>query len=183
MHVLSRTGYPNVTGVDGSLEQIEAARRLGISGVKHGDVMDTLHGIRDECMDVVVAFDVIEHFTKSELVPLVDEVRRVLRPGGRWIIHVPNGESPFGMRSRYWDMTHEQAFTRTSIAQLLLTSGFSRVECFEDQPIPHGAVSAIRLVLWRTIRAGLLLYVAVETGSLDRKAVFSQNMLTVALRA
>ena len=127
-----------------------------------------------------IAFDVIEHFTKAELIPLVDEVLRVLKLGGRWVIHVPNGESPFGNRMRCWDFTHEQAFTRTSLGQLLVASGFASVEAYEDRPIPHGFISLVRATLWRLIRATLLFYIAVETGSLDRRAVFSQNLLAVA---
>lgn len=93
------------------------------------------------------------------LLPFDDDVLRVLKPGGRWIIHVPNGESPFGGRMRYWDLTHELAFTRTSVAQLLLASGFSDVRCFEDQPVVHGAKSALRWLLWQGFRALLRLYI------------------------
>ena len=132
---------------------------------------------------MVVAFDVIEHFTRDELLGFVDQVQRVLRPGGRWIIHTPNGESPFCGRMRYWDLTHELAFTRTSIIQLLLSSGFSNVQCFEDAPIPHGLTSAGRWLLWKAIRSGLRLYLAAETGDTASSAIFSQNFLTVADKA
>jgi SAM-dependent methyltransferase len=134
----------------------------------------------DASVDVVIAFDVIEHFTRDELLPFVDNVRRVLKPGGRWIIHVPNGESPFGGRMRYWDMTHELAFTRTSLAQLLLASGFAEVRCFEDEPVVHGAKSAVRWLLWKGFRGLLRLYIAAETGDAGRQHIFSQNLLAVA---
>ena len=182
LHVLAGMGYRNVRGVDGSSEQVAAARRLGIAGVEHGELREALRVTPDQSQDVVVTFDVIEHFTKAELIPLEDEVHRVLRPSGRWIIHAPNAESPFGMRMRYGDITHEQAFTRTSLAQLVLASGFGGVECFEDQPVVHGLKSAVRFVLWKLIRAGLLFYIAVETGAFDRRAIFSQNLLAVVRR-
>lgn len=180
LHVLQEEGYENVRGVDGAPEQVAAANRLGIRGVEQGDLMAALTATLSGSVDVVVAFDVIEHFTKDELIPLVDAVCRVLKPGGRWIIHVPNGESPFGNRIRYGDLTHEQAFTRASLNQLLRSSGFDDVACLEDRPIPHGVKSAIRAALWRVIRVGLLTYIAVETGGFDRAAVFSQNLLAVA---
>ena len=182
LYVLAQEGYCKARGIDGSPEQVAAARRLGISGVDQGNAMNVLAAAPDRSLDVVITFDVIEHFTRAELVELVDQVHRVLRAGGRWIIHVPNGESPFCARILYGDMTHEQAFTRSSIAQLLVASGFARVDYFEDQPVPHGVKSTIRLLLWKMIRAGLLFYVAVETGALDRGAVFSQNLLAVAWR-
>ena len=151
-------------------------------GVEDGDVLATLSAAGDQSYDVVVAFDLIEHFTKPELLSLIDEVYRILKPGGTLIIHVPNAEGPWGSIMRYWDFTHELAFTRNSLAQLLISSGFSQVACFEDTPVSHGMKSAIRALGWQMIRFGLLLRVAIETGSFDRKAVFTQNLLAVAHR-
>jgi SAM-dependent methyltransferase len=180
IHVARQEGYENICGVDGSSEQVEAARRLGIEGVEQADVIQALAEQADASLDCVVSFDLIEHFTRDELIRLVDEVHRVLRFLGCWIIHTPNGESPFGMRIRYGDLTHELAFTRTSISQLLLSSGFSRVNCYEDRPVPHGVKSAVRLLLWYCIRALWRMYLAVETGDTGRSAIFSQNFLVVA---
>jgi len=182
IHFARREGYSNIRGVDFSPEQVAAARRLGIEGVEEGHLLATLASQTDGSLDVVVAFDVIEHFTRDELLGFVDQVQRVLRPEGRWIIHTPNGESPFSGRMRYWDLTHELAFTRTSICQLLLSSGFSRVRCFEDAPIPHGLKSAVRWGLWQVIRSLLRIFIAAETGDTDSNAIFSQNFLTVAVK-
>ncbi len=175
-------GYSRAVGVDRSPQQAAKARELGIEGIQEGDLMTTLMALPDASQDVVVTFDVIEHFSKEELLPLIDEVRRVLRSGGRWLIHVPNGESPFHGRIRYGDFTHENIFTRNSLAQVLLASGFTDVRSFEDKPIVHGLKSLIRRVLWAGIRAGLLVYLAAETGSFDRGTILTQNFLAVATR-
>jgi 2-polyprenyl-3-methyl-5-hydroxy-6-metoxy-1,4-benzoquinol methylase len=180
LHFARAAGYTNLSGVDGSPQQIAAAQRLGIEGVAEGDLRDTLAAQADASLDVVVAFDVIEHFTRDELLPFVDQVHRVLKPGGCWIIHVPNGESPFFGSIRYGDLTHEIAFTRTSLAQLLLSSGFGEVRCFEDVPVVHGAKSALRWLLWKGFRSVLRLYVAAETGDASNAHIFSQNLLAVA---
>lgn len=182
IHFARRGGYTNIRGVDGSPEQVAAARRLGIDGVEEVALLAALTAQADESLDVVVAFDVIEHFTRDELLSFVDQVHRVMRPGGRWIIHTPNGESPFCGRIRYGDLTHELAFTRTSINQVLLSSGFSKVQCFEDAPIPHDLKSTVRWGLWKVIRSLLRLYIAAETGDTAGKAIFSQNFLTVAVK-
>jgi len=158
------------------------AVRLGIAGVVQGDLGEALAALADGSQAAVVSFDVIEHFTKDETIDFVDQVLRVLQPGGRWIIHVPNGESPFGGRSRFGDFTHEQAFTRGSLTQLLLASGFATVACYEDAPVVHGAASRVRALLWRPIRLALRLYLAVETGDTGRDAIFSQNLLAVAVK-
>ncbi len=181
VHFAHTAGYQNTIGVDRSPEQVKEAQRLGIAGIKEGDLLETLESLLDESVDLIVAFDVIEHFTKDELVLFVDEVNRVLSKGGKWIIHTPNGESPFAGRIRFGDFTHEQAFTRTSIAQLLIASGFSRITCYEDAPIPHGIKSAVRWILWKIFRGGLKVFIATETGSLD-DCIFSQNLLAVAVK-
>jgi 2-polyprenyl-3-methyl-5-hydroxy-6-metoxy-1,4-benzoquinol methylase len=177
-----QAGYVNVAGVDRSPQQVAEAKRLGIDGVIEGDILDHLASTPDASQDVVVTFDVIEHFTRDELLPFVDEVQRVLKVGGRWIIHTPNGESPLSNRIRYGDLTHEQAFTRTSLGQLLLSSGFRSLECYEDTPIVHGVVSALRFVAWKAIRGMLRLYLAAETGNTGASAIFTQNLLAVAVR-
>ncbi len=180
VHFARQAGYHKTTGVDLSPQQVAEAQHLGIKGVSEGNLMQTLKNLADCSQDMVITFDVIEHFTKNELIPFVDEVYRVLRKGGKWIIHTPNGESPFFGRIRYGDFTHEQAFTRTSITQLLKSSRFSLITCYEDTPIPHGLKSAVRWLLWKAIRGVLRLYLAAETGAGEKTCIFSQNFLTVA---
>lgn len=101
VYLAHQAGYRNIRAVDGSPEQVAEAKRLGIDGVVQGDLMESLRSLADESQDCIVALDVIEHFTKAELLPFIDEVYRVLRSEGRWIIHTPNAESPFGGRIRY----------------------------------------------------------------------------------
>ena len=88
---------------------------------------------------------------------ILDEVLRVLRPGGLCLAHVPNAEGIFGMRVRYGDMTHEQAFTSKSAQQVFHTVGFSKVECNEEKPIIHGAKSFCAAHYGRLARWGIAL--------------------------
>lgn len=181
IHFARRAGYSRIVGVDRSPEQVAEARRLGIEGVREGDLMAALRELPDASQDVLIAFDVIEHFTREELLPFVDEVRRALKPGGKWLIHTPNGESPFFGRIRYGDITHEQAFTATSMGQLLLSSGFTSLSCYEDTPVVHGPMSVLRYGIWIALRGMLRFYLAAETGQ-ARGAILTQNFLTVAVR-
>jgi 2-polyprenyl-3-methyl-5-hydroxy-6-metoxy-1,4-benzoquinol methylase len=182
VYFLRRTGYLNVIGVDVSPEQVAEATRLGIEGIHEGELLETLRTLSNHSQDVVIAFDVIEHFTKDELLSFVDEVLRVLKPDGRWIIHAPNGESPFVGTILYGDITHEQAFTRVSLAQLLLSSGFSRVECHESGPVPTGIKGVVRWVLWRGICLLLRVWCAAETGDIGRDAIFTRNLFAVVYK-
>jgi len=130
----------------------------------------------------VIAFDLLEHFSKTEVVRFGEQVCRVLKAGGKWLLHVPNGESPFAGRMRYWDFTHELAFTAESLSQLLLSCGFRSVSCFEDSPVPHGVKSAVRWLLWKMIRGILRAYIAVESGDAGKRCIFTQNLVAVAVK-
>ena len=181
LHFAREAGFSNLSGVDGSEEQVELAHRLGITCVQHGALETFLADAPSESVDVVIAFDVLEHLSKSQALDFLEATRRVLRPGGRLLIHVPNAASPFFGHVRYGDFTHQLAFTKESLRQVLQGSGFQTVRCFEDAPVVHGAVSAARFVLWRAVRLALRVAIAAETGDIGRNAVLSQNLLAVAI--
>lgn len=178
IHVARSMGYTNIGGIDGSPSQVEAAQRLGIEGVRYADMFEVVRALPDSGLDAAVSFDVIEHLDRDEILAFTDEIVRVLKPGGRWIVHVPNGASPFAAAALYSDLTHEMAFTAESITQLALSSGFSAVEFTEDEPVAHGLKSALRLVAWRAIRAMLRFYLRAETGAVGHP-VLTQNFLAV----
>lgn len=181
LHFMRQAGYRNASGVDGSAEQVREAQRLGIPGVAQADLTEHLKGLPDNSLDVLVAIDVIEHFTKDELSSLADEFYRVLKPGGRLISHQPNGEGPFGSFIRHADFTHETTFTSRSIAQLLLSSNFRKVASYEDKPVIHGIKSLVRHVLWQFFLRQIYRFARiVETGSCEADAMFTLNFLTVA---
>jgi SAM-dependent methyltransferase len=175
-------GYTQVEGVDAAPEQVQEAARLGITGIRQGDIRAHLHTIGDCELEVVLAFDLLEHMTKDELFSLVDEIYRVLVPNGRLIVHTVNAESPFFGRVRHGDITHEQAFTAGSLDQLLHTVGFSAVKCFEDRPVVHGLASAARRVVWSAARTMLVSYLVAESGPNARHAILSQNLTCVAIK-
>jgi 2-polyprenyl-3-methyl-5-hydroxy-6-metoxy-1,4-benzoquinol methylase len=177
-----RSGYRNIRGIDCSPQQVAVAQRLGMDDVQQGDLLETLRCLAEKSIDCIVTFDVIEHFTKSELLVFIDDVSRILRDGGRWIIHAPNGESPFCGRMLYGDFTHEIAFTRQSLPQLLLASGFTTVECHSDILAVTGYKRILRWVIWTCICGMLRLWVAAETGDNARDAIFSQNLLAIAFK-
>ncbi len=181
IYYAKEVGYNHLEGVDTSLEQVEEAWKLGLrDNIRHEDLMETLSKSADKSYDAIVALDVIEHMTKSELLDLVGELHRVIRDGGKLILHMPNAASPFFGRVRYGDYTHEQAFTQSSLSQLLITYGFSGVQCFEDAPIVHGVKSAVRWIVWKVVRSTFRLALVAETGAGNE--IFTQNFLAVAAK-
>jgi 2-polyprenyl-3-methyl-5-hydroxy-6-metoxy-1,4-benzoquinol methylase len=180
LYFLQEAGYKNISGIDNSPEQLERAGKLGFMDVSQADVFTFLEAAADDSYEAVVAFDIIEHLTKPELLRLADEIYRTLAPGGVWIIHAPNAEGFLGSRVRYSDLTHEQAFTPASVEQLTRAAGFRSSECFEDAPIAHGFKSMARLLIWKAGRGLLRLFFMAETGDTGRNAIFSQNLLALA---
>jgi hypothetical protein len=90
---------------------------------------------------------------------------------------VPNALSPFGSTTRYWDMTHEWAFTPNNFHQLAALTGFSdRIDFRECGPVPHGLKSAVRYALWQGIRAGIAAYNLIEVAD-TRGGVYTRDML------
>lgn len=180
---LQEAAYVNTIGVETSPDQVEFARQLGVRSVLLCDLVPFLRNSASEVFDVVVAFDVIEHFCKDEVLEIMDQVCRVLRPGGRLIMHAPNAEGIFGSRIFWSDFTHETAFTREGLRQLTCACGFSAVQFSEDLPVVHGVKSLIRRVLWVGLRNIFRLAYMAETGDSGAGLILTQNLLAVADKA
>lgn len=180
LYFLGKQGYEDIHGIEISLEQVEAAKRLGIPNVSAGDLFEYL-GARPETFDCITALDVIEHFQKEETLPLLDASFQALRPNGRIIVQVPNGGSPFAGNLRYGDFTHEVAFTKNSIQQVLHCSGFTHVAVYSASPYIHGPISAVRWGAWQLLCLVLRGYQAIETGTL-RGHIFTQNLIAVGIK-
>jgi cyclopropane fatty-acyl-phospholipid synthase-like methyltransferase len=180
IHFARQMGYRNIEGFDVSPGQVATARRLGIAGVRQRDALKELKSRRPGSLDVVVTYDFLEHFNKEEVWTIASVIYRALAPGGRWLVHVPNTESPFGMTIVAGDFTHETAFNRHSLNQLFRSAGFSSSTFSEDQPIVHGLTSLARFILWKLVRLALRFVLAVETGDLGRDRILSQNINALA---
>lgn len=179
---LKERGYTQVSGVDVSADQVAAAHSMGLTEIREDDLFHALRSAREESFDVVILFDVLEHQVKDDVLPWLDEIFRVLRPGGRLIVHVPNGDSIFSGRMRYADITHEIAFTAQSMKQIGRLCGFKEVFVQEDDPVPHGAISAFRWLLWKVVRMPIQLVHMIETGDRGCGLVLTQNLLAVLVR-
>jgi 2-polyprenyl-3-methyl-5-hydroxy-6-metoxy-1,4-benzoquinol methylase len=178
LYYLRAAGYTNVSGVDVSPEQIDLARRLGISGVMCRDLLTELGETDSRSVDAILMIDILEHLENEELFQVLDQVCRVLKQDGACVAHVPNAEGLYGMRVRYSDLTHERAFTPKSARQLLLTIGFKDVECIEERPLVHGLKSLVRRILWTAGTMAPRLLLAAETAG--HGFILSQNMIVIA---
>lgn len=114
---LKENGFTKVRGIDLSAEQVEQAKLRG-NDVEIADVFDYLEG-KDFVFDVIIALDFIEHFSKDELIPLVQLIFKSLKKNGKLILQTPNGEGLFPSQNIYGDLTHLTIFTPSSLRQLL----------------------------------------------------------------
>jgi SAM-dependent methyltransferase len=178
LHFLAAAGYDNAFGVDVSGEQVARARRWGLDEVQQDSIDGFLQRSGDGSADVVLLLDVLEHLTREDLFKTLDGVYRLLRAGGVCIAHLPNAEGVYGMRVRYSDLTHEQAFTAKSASQMFRAVGFADVRCHEDTPVVHGLTSAIRWLLWTCGTVPHRVLLAAETG--ETRFILSQNLFVRA---
>jgi SAM-dependent methyltransferase len=177
LHFLCSEGYENVKGVDLSGEQVALAKSFGAINVVEADVRKYL-AKDDADYGLILAFDLLEHLDLDEQLDVLDLIGDHLKPNGLFVFQVPNADGPFSGRYRYSDLTHHTSFTKTSVRALLNASDLELVAAMPAEPVVHGVVSAIRWILWKCIRAALLFYMLVETGS-ARDHIFTQNMLVV----
>lgn len=176
---LQRAGYRNASGVDRSPEAVERARALGVRTAVCADFHGHL-AAHPEGFDCIVATDVLEHFQKHEILPLLDALWAALKPGGRVIIETLNADGLTFGRIRHGDFTHETAFTRYSLHQVLAASGFEDAEFHSLDPLGKSPRRLMCRFLWRLIRLGMGLYYHIESGS---GIVHNDHILTISILA
>ncbi|KRF27972.1 bifunctional 2-polyprenyl-6-hydroxyphenol methylase/3-demethylubiquinol 3-O-methyltransferase UbiG [Phycicoccus sp. Soil802] len=114
--VLRRAGW-SVSALEYGADGAEVAAERGLSVVR-GDA--TALPVSDDSLDLVVAFDVLEHIVDHDTA--VSEVRRALRPGGMFLIAVPADP-------RLWSdhdvaVDHVRRYTRDTLRAVLERNGF-----------------------------------------------------------
>lgn len=132
LYFLKSEGFERLSGLDLDERQIKIAQELGFK-VEKKTALEYLIQTSDG-YDMIVMLDIVEHFTREELFPLLSEVFRKLRAGGRFIVSVPNAESPTGPACVHGDITHETSFTSLSLEELLFCHGFEIQEIRDPWP-------------------------------------------------
>jgi SAM-dependent methyltransferase len=127
--------FPDYVGVDNSTQTVEEAQAAGID-VRQADLQGNLP-LEDAEFDGVVLKDVLEHL--SDPVHLVQEVHRVLRPGGQAF-----ASSPDAQRWSWDDYTHRRPFTRTSMRRLFADNGFDVDKVSYESVMPGTSMVSAR---------------------------------------
>ncbi len=143
--------------------------------------MQHLSGLPAGSQDLLVTFDVLEHFDRDAAFDLATRVHAALKSGGRRLIHVPNGNGIFGRGVFHGDLTHKTLFTPDSLAQLVRAAGFAHVDSFGESPITHGPKSFLRAIGWRIVATVYLIAKLMDPGA-SASRVVSSTFLAVATK-
>jgi SAM-dependent methyltransferase len=111
---------------DGSFVTVCGEAGLEARGLDISDGVNFEHDalpLDDGSIDVVTAISVIEHLYSPA--SMLDEVNRVLRPGGALILVCPNWR--YSMKTYFNDPTHVHPYSEISLRQVLSNFGFSDV--------------------------------------------------------
>jgi len=143
-HYLINNGFTNIYAIDISKEQIEMAKQCLTKNKIHYEEKIKFKNENifehfkheDLSYDIITLIDVLEHLKKYEALELMEIAHNALNEKGTLLIRVPNMEHPFNSSyKRYEDFTHEIGFTRSSLKQCLLATGFTENKVkFEKNP-------------------------------------------------
>lgn len=124
-------------GAEVSKPAIEHARRLGFE-VFHGELQQANYP--ENHFDVITASEIIEHCPQPEI--LLDEVFRILRPGGLFWATTPSAKGlSYQLTGLDWTTIsppeHLQLFSKKGVCRMLKKSGFSHfnVQTFGFNPL------------------------------------------------
>ena len=174
---LGRHGFSYARGVDISAEQVALARLRGINA----EVRDAFDALSErQSYDLVIAVDVLEHFSRDELLRLAPLLFGALKPGGRLLVQTANGAGLFPRQVIYGDLTHLTIFTPDSLAQLLRPCGFDALTFYETGPIPLRVRGKLNVALWHALKAVANAIRTVETGK--RQSIWTENFICLARR-
>jgi SAM-dependent methyltransferase len=128
----------DITGIDLSPQMIEQARKLN-PGIPFQTGNMARLDLQDESAAGIVAFYSIIHFPREQVVTVLQEFRRVLKPNGLLFLAFH-----LGQEVRHFDEWWGQQvrldfnfFTREEMKQYLKQAGFVIDECIERDPIPE----------------------------------------------
>lgn len=134
-------------GVEIDPGAVAAAHEAGLAGVRQGDLEQA--GFADASIDVVRFWHSLEHL-RSPRAALV-QARRILRPGGRLVVGVPNFGSLLSrvFRSRWFGLEaprHLWHFDRARVAEIAVRAGFEvdRVRCISSSAAILGTADLLR---------------------------------------
>ncbi len=127
LELLKEEGY-RALGIDTNSVLLDRCRARGLE-IVDSDALRYLRGLPDNSLSAVTGFHIIEHLEIEVLMKLLDEIVRVLHPGGMVIFETPNPENVLvGSNYFYFDPTHRNPLPSLLMNFLLTSRGLHRIE-------------------------------------------------------
>lgn len=126
-------------GVDSNAMMVARGRSQGLE-VEEADVLAVLQQLPTASVAAVSAFHLIEHLPFEVLFAMLEQVARVLAPGGLIMLETPNPENVLvGSHTFYHDFSHRNPVTPVAAEFLLAYLGFEERELWRLNPYPPGS--------------------------------------------
>ena len=123
LKLLSKEGF-KPGGVEVNEVFAEDSRKQGLD-VVHGDMMVHLGRQPDNSLDLITVFHLIEHLSSEKLFRLLDEIQRILKPGGRVFMETPSSENLVVAACNFYaDPTHHKPVNPHTLVFVLRQKGF-----------------------------------------------------------
>ncbi|HKS26687.1 MAG TPA: methyltransferase domain-containing protein [Pyrinomonadaceae bacterium] len=139
--------------VDSNRVLVERCRRSGFR-VAQSDALLYLSSQPDASLSAVTAFHVIEHLPFETMVKLLDEIHRVLVPGGLVMLETPSPENLVVAACNFYsDPTHNRPVSAHTLKFILQERGFDSIHLqfihpVEGSPFETGALRLESLHMW-----------------------------------
>jgi len=117
---LALARFGRVFGVDLAWEALEPARQRGLAGLLLGSIERLPFG--DAAFDAVTSFEVVYHLGVGSDSRALEEIRRVLKPGGVLLLRVPAHDWLRGKHDRLVHTRHR--YSRGEVKTQLRAAGF-----------------------------------------------------------
>lgn len=125
-------GYTNIKGIDIGHESVNFCKSQELN-------VDLIESVEDYAeqnkgkYSLILMSHVLEHIPKEKCIDTLMAIRKMLAPGGSYIVMVPNAQSHTGVYWMYEDFTHYLLFTAGSLTYALQSAGFNRIEFLDPK--------------------------------------------------
>ncbi|MDD2449900.1 MAG: glycosyltransferase [Sulfurimonas sp.] len=124
-------------GIDMNFSMIQEAKKHNISNLQTTDALKYLSLQKDNSLDLITAFHVIEHIPFETLLLVVKEIYRVLKPQGQLLLETPNPENLLvASYTFYKDPTHLNPLPSEVISFMLDYLTFQNIKVTPLHPFP-----------------------------------------------
>lgn len=139
LDILRENGAEDYVGVDLNGRQNALCEARGHKVVQM-DCIQYLAAQPEHSVDLISGFQIIEHLCLSDLMELLRQSYRALKPGGVILFETPNPKNLMvGADSFYFDPSHKRPLDPSLTSFLVEWCGYSHVQCLDANSHPLSA--------------------------------------------